>query len=78
MNDCEIMKIYIYTNLSKLLLKFLLQIIYNSTSCLTLQMKYKEYSLIFEEFLVLIVVIMNKIAVTVLSSPLVFQKAYQN
>lgn len=74
----KLWKSYIYTNLSKLLLKFLLQIIYNSTSCLTLQMKYKEYSLIFEEFLVLIVVIMNKIAVTVLSSPLVFQKAYQN
>lgn len=74
----KLWKSYIYTNLSKLLLKFLLQIIYNSTSCLTLQMKYKEYSLIFEEFLVLIVVIMNKIVVTVLSSPLVFQKAYQN
>lgn len=74
----KLWKSYIYTNLSKLLLKFLLQIIYNSTSCLTLQMKYKEYSLIFEDFLVLIVVIMNKIAVTVLSSPLVFQKAYQN
>lgn len=74
----KLWKSYIYTNLSKLLLKFLLQIIYNSTSCLTLQMKYKEYSLIFEEVLVLIVVIMNKIAVTVLSSPLVFQKAYQN
>ena len=74
----KLWKSYIYTNLSKLLLKFLLQIIYNSTSCLTLQMKYKEYSLIFEEFLVLIVVIMNKIAVTVLSSPLVFQKVYQN
>ena len=74
----KLWKSYIYTNLSKLLLKFLLQIIYNSTSCLTLQMKYKEYSLIFEEFLVLIVVIMNKIAVTVLSLPLVFQKAYQN
>ena len=74
----KLWKSYIYTNLSKFLLKFLLQIIYNSTSCLTLQMKYKEYSLIFEEFLVLIVVIMNKIAVTVLSSPLVFQKAYQN
>ena len=74
----KLWKSYIYTNLSKLLLKFLLQIIYNSTSCLTLQMKYKEYSSIFEEFLVLIVVIMNKIAVTVLSSQLVFQKAYQN